>query len=67
MCVSGDSGAGQESGGVDFRTLGNQTAARVLQDVSLLYTPLVSLNPLSLSLPNTHCIIHTLSAAVVSC
>ena len=66
MCVSGDSGAGQESGGVDFRTLGNQTAARVLQEVSLLYTPLVSLN-LSLSLPNTYCIIHTLSAAVVSC
>ena len=25
---------GQESGGVDFRTLGNQTAARVLEEVS---------------------------------
>lgn len=24
---------GQESGGVDFRTLGNQTAARVLEEV----------------------------------
>ena len=27
---------GQESGGVDFRTLGNQTAARVLEEVSVL-------------------------------
>ena len=34
---------GQESGGVDFRTLGNQTAARVLEEVRVALVVVVGL------------------------
>lgn len=45
---------GQESGGVDFRTLGNQTAARVLEEVSPWCNECLSTSP-SFSLSHSSC------------